>query len=471
MDGIDGIPIAMLSGIGELNDDDQRCFNDICEGKHFAEIERLEGLGEVASNSMIDDAVKKQLIDTRNFISNNPASMNLQGGAAHWLKMLNYAIDNWDTPQREAAIDILAEQEDKWNALLDQQDLEAEQALDGLGRRRIVGKRKAKRKKRKKHRKQFFKNLKKAVKKVGGKIKGGFKKIGKALIRFNPIVGLGRGALILAIRVNLFGLARKLRDDKAAYGRFYKFFVKQLQGREKNLLRAIKNGGKGGDKRRLKRHKRRGKRGLKGLGYEPVTITTIITGAAAIMKGMSSAFGKGKRGTSGFDGLSGEDAEGQQAAIESGGEATGKALANFVKLLKKWFKRKKKKSEGGDGEETNEDTIDPEDIAAGFINETAKLEPGDEGFEDQQQEEFADTGEEDDGSGDADVGIGTKIMNAVKNNPVKSAIGGVVGVSVLTLAVSSKARKAIGLGGAPAPKKRKRKKPSIPNKVKTIELT
>ena len=89
MDGIDGIPIAMLSGIGELNDDDQRCFNDICEGNHFKEIDKLEGLGEVAPNSMIDDAVKKQLIDTRNFISNNPASMNLQGGAAHWLKMLN----------------------------------------------------------------------------------------------------------------------------------------------------------------------------------------------------------------------------------------------------------------------------------------------------------------------------------------------------------------------------------------------
>ena len=105
----------------------------------------------------------------------------------------------------------------------------------------------------------MVRGIKKAAKKVGKVAK----KVAKAIVRFNPLSIAIRNGLLAALRLNMFGIAKKLqyaylpdqlaskynidakklKDLKKRHRRVRKLF-KGLQGREKNLRKAILKGAK-----------------------------------------------------------------------------------------------------------------------------------------------------------------------------------------------------------------------------------
>ena len=116
----------------------------------------------------------------------------------------------------------------------------------------------------------FFRSIKRIGKKIGKGIKKAAKKVGKvakkvvkAIVRFNPLTIAIRGGLLAALRLNMFGIAKKmqyaylpdnlaskynldptkLRKIKKVHGKVRKLF-RGLQGREKNLRKAIIKGAK-----------------------------------------------------------------------------------------------------------------------------------------------------------------------------------------------------------------------------------
>src|ERR1035437_5646122 len=103
------------------------------------------------------------------------------------LKMLDYAISNWNTPKRDKALDILAQNEDAFNkhfgleGIPENSDMEGIdngwEELEGLSNADINDELNGKKKKKDKPAKKgFFTKVKDAVKKGG-----------KDFIRYNPL--------------------------------------------------------------------------------------------------------------------------------------------------------------------------------------------------------------------------------------------------------------------------------------------
>jgi len=89
-----GIPIKGLHGIPE-NNKALTCLD-------------LDDIGNLGST---DDPVYARLVATRDIIAEYPASIAPFEDPERFLKELNYAIDNWHTPNRDQALKILAERE------------------------------------------------------------------------------------------------------------------------------------------------------------------------------------------------------------------------------------------------------------------------------------------------------------------------------------------------------------------------
>jgi hypothetical protein len=251
-----GLPISVLSGIdlagGIQAQADHEELISIVSGIDFDDA--INGLGDA------EDATYRYLVRTRNFLLKNKDNKDKMAHVQNpdqFISMLDQAIKFWNTPQREAVLDKLADIEEKLaeNGLI-KYDSEAIQGLaeldelddelDGLGRR-------------KRGRGRFFK----ALKKVGKGIKKAGKKVVKAIVRFNPLSIAIRGGLLAALRLNMFGIAKKLQyaylpDElaskynldpakhtklKKTFGKVRKLF-KGLQGKESNLRKAILKGAK-----------------------------------------------------------------------------------------------------------------------------------------------------------------------------------------------------------------------------------
>jgi hypothetical protein len=250
-----GLPIYVLSGLdlagGRQVQEDYAELMSIVSGIDFEDA--INGLGDA------EDATLRYLIRTRDFLLKNKDNKDKMAhiqNPEQFISMLDQAIKFWNTPQRDAVLDKLADIEEKLaeNGLI-KYDSEAIQGLseldeldemDGLGR-----------KKRRKGR--FFK----AIKKVGQKVGKVAKKVVKAIVRFNPLTIAIRGGLLAALRLNMFGIAKKLQyaylpDGLAAkykldpaqhaklkktHGKIKKLF-KGLQGKEANLRKAILKGAK-----------------------------------------------------------------------------------------------------------------------------------------------------------------------------------------------------------------------------------
>ena len=261
-----GLPISVLSGIdlagGVQAQNDHEELIAIVSGVDFDDA--INGLGDA------DDATYKYLVRTRDFLlknKQNKSKMAQIQNPDQFISMIDQAIKFWNTPKRDKVLEKLAEIEDKLTAkglikydseaiegLSELDDFDAE--IDGLEGQRGLG--------------GFFKSLKRIGKKVGSGIKKGVKaagkvakKVVKAIVRFNPLTIAIRGGLLAALRLNMFGIAKKLQyaylpDNlaskysidpaklaklKKTHGKVRKLF-NGLQGKEKNLRNAILKGAK-----------------------------------------------------------------------------------------------------------------------------------------------------------------------------------------------------------------------------------
>lgn len=251
-----GLPIYALSGIdiagGSMAQENHTELMAIISGVDFEDT--INGLGTA------DDAALNYIIRTRDFLLKNKDN---KGKMAHiqnpdqFISMLGQAIKFWNTPQRDAVLDKLSTIEDKLaeNGLIKYDDDaiqgfdefdEMENEIDGLGRSR-------------KRKGRFFK----ALKRVGKKVGNASKQMVKAIVRFNPLSIAIRGGLLTALRLNMFGISKKLQyaylpnhlaakhnidptklaDLKKRLDRVKKLFH-GLQGKESNLRKAILKGAK-----------------------------------------------------------------------------------------------------------------------------------------------------------------------------------------------------------------------------------
>lgn len=433
---LNGMPLALLSGPG--NDEDiahETVLLGYINGDHFDSMfdeyslsgpEEIEAAGD---NAM--DAIFKHLVASRDYILQNPASVLTQGGAPNNLEMLNYAIARWNTPERDAALDLLARKEDEWAAATGRSE-----STSGLGKGGA---------------KKFFGGIKQAVNSVKstvkassdkvketvkttasqikkGDIKGAVKTITKAagqgiktavkgIVKYNPISLAIRGGFLLALRINLFHLASKLAPGysgdakaKTAIDKISKLFVDKLQGKPEALKNAIIKGAQ---------------KGLFGLGVEPATTAATIAVASVPV---ATAVIESKN--------AGLDIP--EAAAAQGAETEGAAKQNFVKKIIDWIKGKVDKG-----------VLSPSETSVSAANELAEQSGGEGGG----------------GGGDEDEGKG--FFGWVKENPVKTTLIGTTAVGIgigITVAVrrakkkKSQAGSTSGLGEhrpKPAPRKRK----------------
>jgi hypothetical protein len=264
---LNGINVAVLSGAAGRNVMD--LVNDL---------EGLENLGAESQDEKMD-AIYHHLIQTRQMINEKPQTISTVDYPPAFIKMLDYAIDNWNTPNRDKALEILAKNEDALNkvngleGVSDDEDTDEDWSrLDGLTDDEIIeelgGKSRTEKKEAKKAKKEEKKAKKAADNKTeDGKPKKGFfnkvkealKKGGKAFIRFNPVTIAARNGFLLAIKLNVKKMASRLKpaymtpeeakaagytEDqvkkaKEAITKIEKTFVDKLQGKRERLKSAI----------------------------------------------------------------------------------------------------------------------------------------------------------------------------------------------------------------------------------------
>ena len=388
-----GIPIEYLSGLG-IDDADTQ---DIITGADFESI--LSGADEdtITPQQALDN-MYNHLVKTRDSIMRNPSSVIAQGGSENWLKMLNYAISNWNTSNRDAALDALEKEEERWAKKLE--------GINGLGEAGdeegdyVLGKTKVG---------KFFSNIKAGVKKVGQAVATGaktvankvLKPIAKGVMKFNPVSIAVRNAYLLMLKLNVFNISSRLQKNPAAYAKVKKMFVDTLQGKEANLKKQIDIGTK------------KGLRGLgdltvTGLGVEPVTTTAVVTAASVpVIETLKALDDKDK-------------SEGKEG---------------IVKKILAWFKSKLSKKEQSEVEKTS---LSPS-------AEDSTPSPGKEGGEEEEEKPEQDKGD----------GFFKKVGKFYTKQPVLAwglTAVGAFGVSLLFPPV----RRAVGLGGVKQYRSKKR---------------
>ena len=264
---LNGINVAVLSGV---TSNVMELVNDL---------EGLENLGADNEEERLQ-AIYAHLVKTRNMIAVKPHLIQNVDYPPAFLKMLDYAIANWNTPNRDKALAILAQNEDALNKHFDLDGVEDNSDLEGLDddwkeleglsneaisdelngkkqkeKRKIAKQEKKEKKAEKPTKKGFFK-------KVGETLKKG----GKAFIRYNPVTISARNGFLLAMKLNIKKMASKLKwgyatkEQAAAKGvnadqwqkavnaiaKVEKLFVDTLQGKRDKLKNAILKGKSGG---------------------------------------------------------------------------------------------------------------------------------------------------------------------------------------------------------------------------------
>lgn len=361
LSGLSGLPIAILGYTASATSQYSDEMDAVLHGAHFPKAtdldtaidalgntENLEGLGETTGkqvSSAITDSILQHITATRDYIRKNPTSVIMTGGAENHLKMLDYAIAQWNTPNRDKALDILAAEEEKWNAAapgvagLDDTGFDAphEFELSGFeGYEELsaeLGKLKGKGK-------QFFGNIKKAVKaadnfgkkiatkvigekavakieKTKEKVQAAVKKVGekakevakkalgvikKFIVLSNPLSLAARAGFLLAMKVNMFQWAQRLypgllteaeavshgissvawNRSKDALDRVAGVFSK-IGGKRSKLEKYIRNG-------RAKNRYTKGFKGFDGfvgLGTGISEAVTVVAAATALLTAAS----------------------------------------------------------------------------------------------------------------------------------------------------------------------------------------
>jgi hypothetical protein len=315
---LNGINVAVLSGTSSNVMD---LVNDL---------EGLDNLGADNEQERLQ-TIYEHLIKTRNMIAGKPHLIQDVDYPPAFLKMLDYAIDNWNTPNRDKALTILSQNEDALNkhfqmeGIPENSDLEGLDNdwddLDGMSNDEIMGYLGGKKRKEKKQEKKEKKKEKKEQKKSNPKKKGFFKKVGeaakkggKAFIRYNPITIAARNGFLLAMKLNIKKMGSKLKwgyatkeqatakgigadlweKSKNALAKVEKLFADKLQGKRDKLKNAILKGKSGG----LNGFAEEEEFDISGLGVAPaagalVAATPVILAAIKIMSD-SGLFAKGE---------------------------------------------------------------------------------------------------------------------------------------------------------------------------------
>ncbi|MFH0895397.1 MAG: hypothetical protein V2A54_13255 [Bacteroidota bacterium] len=268
---LNGINVAVLSGVVP---NVMELVNDL---------DGLENLGAESNEERLQ-AIYAHLVKTRNMVAQKPGLIRDVDYPPAFLKMLDYAIVNWNTNNRDKALAILAKNEDAFNEHFGLEDIPENSDLEGLENdweeldgmndeeiyQELNGKKRKEKKQEKKQKKEEKKQTKKEKK--PGK-KGFFKKIGtavkkggKAFIRYNPVTISARNGFLLAMKLNIKKMASKLKwayityveakthgvleedwkKSVVALNKIEKLFVDKLQGKKDKLKSAIINGKSGG---------------------------------------------------------------------------------------------------------------------------------------------------------------------------------------------------------------------------------
>jgi LEA14-like dessication related protein len=251
-----GLPIYALSGLddagGRIADADHTELMAIISGVDFEDT--MNGLGDA------EDATLKYLRRTRDFLlknKENKGKMSHIQNPDQFINMIDQAIKFWHTPQRDKVLDKLVAIEDKLaeNGFI-KYDIDGIEGFEDWGEDELETAGLGRSKKRKG---RFFS----AIKKIGKKVGSVAKKAVKAIVRFNPLSIAIRNGLLAALRLNMFGIAKKLQyaylpdnlaskynidpaklaDLKKRHAKVKKLF-NGLQGKEKNLRNAILKGAK-----------------------------------------------------------------------------------------------------------------------------------------------------------------------------------------------------------------------------------
>jgi len=251
-----GLPIYALSGLdmdgGRIADEDHTELMAIVSGVDFEDT--MNGLGDA------EDATLNYLRRTRGFLlknKENKGKMSHIQNPDQFINMIDQAIKFWHTPQRDKVLDKLVAIEDKLaeNGFI-KYDIDGIEGFEDWGEDELETAGLGRSKKRKG---RFFS----AIKKIGKKVGSVAKKAVKAIVRFNPLSIAIRNGLLAALRLNMFGIAKKLQyaylpdnlaskynidpaklaDLKKRHAKVKKLF-NGLQGKEKNLRNAILKGAK-----------------------------------------------------------------------------------------------------------------------------------------------------------------------------------------------------------------------------------
>jgi hypothetical protein len=242
----------------------------------------LEGIDNLGADNEKErlQAIYAHLVSTRNMIAGKPHLIQEVDYPPAFLKMLDYAIASWNTPNRDKALAILAQNEDalnkhfKMDGIPENSDLEGLDndwdQLDNMSTEEIMG---MLGKTKKKAARQAKRAEKKAERKANPKKKGFFKKIGeavkkggKAFVRFNPLTVSARNGFLLTLKLNIKKIGSKLKwgyatkeqaaakgisvaeweKSKNALAKVEKLFADKLQGKRDKLKNAILKGKAGG---------------------------------------------------------------------------------------------------------------------------------------------------------------------------------------------------------------------------------
>jgi len=390
---LNGIPIAVLNGFNDSYDYTRKQMSLLDENG----LQLISGLG---SSSGQMDAIYSYLVQTRDFIRENPASVLTAGGAPANLQALDYAIKNWNTPNREKSLELLAREEERWNELSGLNCPDDSQ-IGSLGKT--------------KEKKQFWSKVKDAagkVKDAAGKVldkaKDALKNVGQAIIKYNPVTVAMRGGFLLALKLDMFQMASELapaiapaafpipvsgnystmagaaggagtgkdpggagsgkggpptkprgktgaegpppswvvsaefhlNNAKRRYAAIKKLFVDTLQGKVENLDKAILEGAKRG----AERAKRKSLKGLGSIGSlgEAVTATALVTAAPVLLKAYATV----------HDGMDSNPISENAIKVEDGvpggadpatRDAAKKGITAFIARIKEWIAKRKEK--------------------------------------------------------------------------------------------------------------------------------
>lgn len=268
---LSGIDVAVLSGHDDELSDVLLGFPDFDELGNASEQEQL-------------DAMYRYLVSTRNAVAANPNHISHIEDPQAFIKMLDYAIQYWYTDKRDEALEVLAQNEEKLNLKNGFSGYEDDWAWDddALGAAR----------------RGFFKRIGDFAKKVGSGIKNVAQKVGKAIVRFNPLSVTARLGFLAAMKLNIKKMASKLKwayasqshaaskgvsatqwkRAKTALSRIENLYADKLQGKRSALKDAILKGRAGGLNGELHPEAY----DLSGLG-EPISMTAAVAAATPVI--------------------------------------------------------------------------------------------------------------------------------------------------------------------------------------------